>query len=1144
MSDKHKTKEQLISELEAMRRRITEEEQGRLLLEAASEAIVIVDEAGRIVLVNAGTEEMFGYHRHELIGQTVEILVPEYACKIHLEHRANYLAQPRIRPMGLGLDLGGRRKDGTEFPIEIGLSYVEGEKGLLVMGVIANITSRHQTEAALRDSEARYRLLADHSTDMISRHTPDGVYLYASPACRTLLGYEPEELVGHSAYEFFHPEDLAAIQKSHSAIIEQPDTYTVSYRIRCKDGDYIWFETTSRTVRNPETGAVQEIIAVSRDTTRRKQAEQELRETQYFLQATLDALSAHIAILDIGGAIIAVNQAWRRYAEANDFVGTDYGVGANYLKVCDTAAGEGTEGAREAARGIREVMDKWRNEFTLEYPCHNPEEEHWFILHVTRFEGSGLARVVVAHEDITQRKQVERALQKARDELEVKVAERTAQLSRANAQLQVELAERKQVEAALQQSTKRLTILHKLDLAIASSLRQTDVYHAFAQHVTRLLSYDWMFIALLDGDEIRVTYATSENGKNTMRAVGSSLSPQTTAIGRVIQQGQPLLRHKIAANVRFAEDEQLIAEGIQSSMAVPLRFRGRVIGAWNIASRQVGAYGPDELEMAQSMAAQLAISIENARLYEQAKQEISERQQVEETLRESEARYRGLVESQQDLIFRVDPAGCFTFVNDAYCQKFGRQCHELIGQDSFATVHQDDLPALFEVVQTIERPPYRVNFELRADTVEGWRQIAWESYAIRDEQGQIIEIQGVGRDLTEQKELEEQFRQAQKMESVGRLAGGVAHDFNNVLTVITGYSELLLHRYGGEDGPLRRYLEEINQAGIRAAGLTRQLLAFSRQQVLEPKVVDLSALLVNLEKMLRHLIGEDIDLVTRLQPELSRVKIDPGQFEQVIMNLVVNARDAMPQGGELTIETATVELGDEDDVRRQLEMSPGSYVMLTVSDTGTGMDKKTMAKIFDPFFTTKEEGKGTGLGLSTVHGIIKQSGGHIRVYSEPGRGTAFKIYLPQIEETLDASRPELVSVESFQGTETILLVEDETAVRALVREVLQRYGYTVLEAEHGVEALQVGEQHLAPIHLLLTDVVLSGGISGPDLAERLTSLRPKVKTLYMSGYTHNATAHHRLLESHAACIQKPFTPDALAGKVRAVLDSPRQNQDE
>ncbi|MBI4483969.1 MAG: response regulator [Acidobacteria bacterium] len=390
---------------------------------------------------------------------------------------------------------------------------------------------------------------------------------------------------------------------------------------------------------------------------------------------------------------------------------------------------------------------------------------------------------------------------------------------------------------------------------------------------------------------------------------------------------------------------------------------------------------------------------------------------------------------------------------------------------------------------------------------------------------------------SERKKLEEQLRQAQKMEAIGQLTGGIAHDFNNLLTVINGYADLSLARLPEKD-PAHKHLEEIRKAGHRAASLTHQLLAFSRQQILEPKVLDLNAIVVEMEKMLRRLIGEDIELACALAPDLGRVKADSGQIEQVIMNLAVNARDAMPQGGKLTIETANVEL-DEAYARNHVAVRPGAYVLLAVSDTGCGMDKEVQSHLFEPFFTTKEPGEGTGLGLSTVYGIVKQSGGNIWVYSEPGHGATFKIYLPAVEEVVAVASPEGARPLAMGGSETILLAEDDEPVRNLARQILEMHGYTVLEAQNGREALEICKRHEGPIHLMVTDVVMPQ-MSGRDLADRAAQLRPGIKLLYLSGYTGKAIVQHGVLEPGVAFLQKPFTPDALARKVREVLDAPRE----
>ena len=430
----------------------------------------------------------------------------------------------------------------------------------------------------------------------------------------------------------------------------------------------------------------------------------------------------------------------------------------------------------------------------------------------------------------------------------------------------------------------------------------------------------------------------------------------------------------------------------------------------------------------------------------------------------------------------------------------------------------------------------RYQLEVRAKLAAGVERILWTEgvaeYTLNAESASTS-ILAIFQDVTEQRLAEERSNQSERMAAIGRLTGGVAHDFNNLLTAIIGYADMLLMRIGRND-PLKGHIEEIAKAGNRAAALTNQLLAFSRKQVLQPKVLNLNRIVAEMENLLRRLIGEDVELTTNLSPELGRVKADPGQIEQALMNLAVNARDAMPHGGKLIIETANV-VFDESNARIHLAGQSGRYVLLAVSDTGTGMDKQTLSHVFEPFFTTKPKGKGTGLGLSTAYGVVRQSGGNIWAYSEPGKGTTFKIYLPCIEDCSDTPDPVSQTIESLGGGETILLAEDEEAVRKLARKVLEGYGYRILEAENAGESLMMYSQNRGTIHLLITDVVMPG-LSGTELAQRIRDLDPAIKVLYVSGYTDDFMVHHGVLDAEFPFLQKPFTPDALARKVREVLD--------
>jgi two-component system, cell cycle sensor histidine kinase and response regulator CckA len=481
-------------------------------------------------------------------------------------------------------------------------------------------------------------------------------------------------------------------------------------------------------------------------------------------------------------------------------------------------------------------------------------------------------------------------------------------------------------------------------------------------------------------------------------------------------------------------------------------------------------------------------------------------------------------------------------VNISFCNRYlGRQTgwpvSELEGRNWFAMLipPEDKQNRKEEFLRVLNESQITPNEEGTLLTRDGGRRtILWDHTLLRSPDGQVSGIASLGRDVTELRTLEEQLRQSQKMESVGRLAGGIAHDFNNLLTAINGYAELLLMDLKQQE-PNFLTAKEILTAGQKAAGLVRQLLAFSRKQVLQPRILDLNHLIRENTKMLCRLIGEDIELIATLEPNLRKIKADPGQIEQVIINLAVNARDAMPKGGKLLIETSNIELSEEF-AWQHVSVIPGSYILLVISDTGCGMNAEIRAHLFEPFFTTKEKGKGTGLGLSTVYGIVQQSGGHIWVYSEPDKGATFKIYLPIIEEESAEKGSLPARPDSSHGWETILVAEDESLVRSLACLSLRKKGYQVLEAADGEEALKILTQRANSIHLIITDVVMPQ-ISGRELARKAKLLQPEIKILYMSGYTENAIVHHGVLEPGLEFIPKPFSPGALSRLVREILDS-------
>ena len=858
----------------------------------------MVDTGGKIVLVNRETERMFGYSRNELLAQPIECLIPKRFRERHVGLRADFFADPTTRTLGVGRDLFALRKDGTEFPIEIGLNPVASDSGLFVLAFMADISVRKQAEQALHESEQRYRVLFE------TNPMPSWVFdretlriLAVNDEAVRRYGYSREEFLGFTIADVHQSVDVPSLLET----LRTPEDLhqAGTSRHRKKDGTIITVEIS----RHPLSwqGRPAELVVLN-DVSERLRADQALRESE------------------------------RRF--------------------------------RQLAENMREV----------------------FFVADSQFRET--LYISPAYEDIWGRS------------------------------------------------------------------RQT--------------LYD---------------------------------SPRS-----------------------FIE-------------AVPVEDQGRLFA--NIAKAQEGTT-PDDITFRVVrpdgttrwvLARSVPVRNERGEVYRIAGvvSDVTARKSAEELIRQlSQA-----VEQSPAGVIITDIAGVIQYMNRRATELTGYSSAEAIGKNprifKSSTTAPEVHRGLWETI-TAGEEWHGILQNRRKDGHLWWNEATISP--IRDPEGRVTHFLAIQWDITAQRQLEDQFRQAQKMEAVGRLAGGVAHDFNNLLTVISSYSELLLHDLSAED-PRREDLEEIRKAASGAAGLTRQLLAFSRKQVLEPTVVDLNTVVAGADKMLKRLIGEDIDLVSVLAKDLGAVRADAGQVEQVILNLAVNARDAMPEGGKLTIETSNIKL-DTTYVDQHRVVAPGAYVLLSVSDTGTGMDEHTKAHVFEPFFTTKEQGKGTGLGLATVYGIVKQSGGFIWVYSELGQGTTFKIYFPLVEEaaTVPAAHE---APGSLQGTETVLLAEDSAAVRTVANQVLTRHGYKVLEAVDGRSALEVGTRHEGPVHLLVTDVVMPE-MSGRQLAERLKERRPALKVLFVSGYTDDAITRHGILEPGIAFLQKPFTPESLARKVREVLD--------
>ncbi len=728
---------------------------------------------------------------------------------------------------------------------------------------------------------------------------------------------------------------------------------------------------------------------------------------------------------------------------------------------------------------------------------------------------------------------------------EMRIRERTTQLICVNAARQNEITESKRAEEALRKSedtarqlAQESAIMAEIGRIIGSTLNIEEVYERFAEEVRKLISFDRITIRAINPKDNTATIAFV-SGVDVKTRRSGDISHLAGSVAKECMRTQTsfLFEPESEDEVvnRFPNLLPLFRAGLRSMIFIPLISKDQVIGVLSLQATKPKAYQERDRRLAERVGYQIAGAIANAQLFMQLKR-------IEEALRQSEEKFQKLFDEAPVGYMELDVTGSITQVNRTELTMLGYTPDEMLGQPLWKFIAEEE--AAREKIKaklsgaTQDGKPLERTYKRKDGTT---LPVIVEDALIRDADGKITGIHATIRDISEHKrvekemaDLQEQLRQSQKIEAIGRLAGGVAHDFSNLLTVIKGYTQLSLIDVK-EKTPLWENIQEIQKATQRATDLTRQLLAFSRRQILDPKVLDLNSLIRDTEKMLHRIIGEDIELITLLSADLGRVKTDPNQIEQVIFNLAVNARDAMPSGGKLTIETANVE-SDEDYTHAHVGVIPGHYVRLSVSDTGVGMSQEVQEKAFDPFFTTKDKGKGTGLGLSTVYGIVIQSGGKIWVYSEPGHGTTFKIYFPAIEGELDALNGKREPDSSPVGSETVLLVEDEPSVRDLAKRLLKQQGYRVLEAANGEEALRlVQENGGEKIHLLLTDVVLPR-MGGKEVAGQLKVFLPDLRVLYTSGYTDHAIVHHAVPDPGMHFLQKPFSLETLSQKVREVLD--------
>jgi two-component system, cell cycle sensor histidine kinase and response regulator CckA len=1074
-------------------------------------------------------------------------------------------------------------------------SDVQGIENSEIRKKSSNNTPRPEFENA----DVRYRQLVEQlpAITYVAEYGLEGTWRYVSPQISTLLGFSPAEWTGTKGLwlKQVHPQDRPRVIEAEEYSVKYGTNFDVEYRMYTRDGRLTWFRDRAIAVQEGDGQTLMHGFML--DITERREAESALLKLSRQTNMILNSAGDGIFGLDREARLTFVNRASARMLgyEPEEVVGRNChdlwhhskADGVRYPESDCPISAVLRDGATRSC--VEDVF--WRKDGSS-FPVE-------FISTAIR-EANEVLGAVVTFRDITARQRAERAQRQAEERfrsifenavegiyqstpdghfISVNPAmarmfgysspdEMVTSITDIGRQFYTDPANREAFKRAMEQGDfvagletyvrrkdgtkvwisetsravrnvigricyyegtiedvtprKRAEAERNVSFEIIHASNVTEnldaLLHRIHQALSRVLYAENCFVALYDPVAGLFSFPFFSDKHD------AAFPPQTmdrSCTSYVFRKGEAtLITQEVFDRLAEQGEVELVGTPSPSWIGVPLHTPSATIGVLVVQNYEdPNAYTHRDLEFLASVGGQIALAIE--------------RKRAETALRESEARLRVLIEQLPAVLWTTDAQLRFTSSVGAGLSRLGLKPQEVVGK------------SLYEYFQTDDRSFMPIAAHRRALNGESvtfhveWADGSYACHAepLRDGNGVVVGVINMALDITDRKQLEAQLRQAQKMEAVGRLAGGIAHDFNNLLMVIQGYTELLLDRLGGEH-PLRRNAEHIHDASQRAAGLTRQLLAFSRKQMLDPQVLSIQEVVTDMEKILRRLIGEDIELVTTNAPELWCVRADRSQVEQVILNLAVNSRDAMPSGGKLTIETANVEL--DSSYSRHAVVEPGEYVLLAVSDTGTGMDPATQAHVFEPFFTTKEKGKGTGLGLATVYGIVKQSGGYIWVYSEAGKGATFKVYLPRVKgEDLRAAKKSESNAPK-RGCETILLVEDEKGVRELAREYLIQEGYEVLEAQNADDALKLARSHAGKIQLLFTDVVMAG-MSGRQLAEEMQKLRPGIRVLYMSGYTDEAIVHHGLLGRGMVLLQKPFTLNSLTLKIRETLDRVPEN---
>ncbi len=1073
----------------------------RSIFENAIEGFYQSTPEGKFVIVNPAMARILGYESPEDLREHIQDINHQYYASS--ERRKEFKRLLESQGSVRNFESEVLRKDGTKIWISSNARVVKDEKGkrLYYEGLITDITEHKRADAALLEGERFLSSIFSSIQDGISILDTDLNIIRVNQAMESWYAHALP-LKGKKCYEAYRGERKPCADCPTLRAIQTGKKANERVAKRGPGGEIVgWLDLYSFPLLDPDTRGMRGVIEYVRDISDHKLTEEALKRSEKEARKLAADKMVMAEIGRIIGSTLNIEEVYERFAEEArklidfDRIAINLNNEEKGIAVSAYVSGVAVEGRKVgdffplAGSGNEEIL---RTKKTLIVcPRDKRELEKKYPSLVATYEAglcSMMSVPLISSQKVIGVLHLRSTKPDAYREDDVTLAESiAAQIAGAisNAQL---YQEQKKTEAAFKQSeeeARRLAqenaIMAEIGQILCSTLNIDTVYERVSEAVRRLIPFNRMAINIIQEDEAAFMIPYVYGADVISRQKGDVIPLAGTVAGEVIGTRTSILIRKGEMEEsarRFPGLLPLVEAGFQSMMVIPLLSQDRVIGILNIQRSTSGTFTEENLRLGEKVGAQIAGAVANAQLYHA-------RERAERAHRESEEKYRLVVENANDAIFIIQD-NVIRFANPKTEELLGFENRELARIPFREHIHPLDRESIWGENGSGEgKIPSGRTFRIRnRKSLEFWVElnsvpIVWE--------GRSATL-NFARDITEQKKLEAQFLQAQKMEAVGRLAGGVAHDFNNLLTVINSHSQLALLELKEWD-PLREKFESILKAGERAANLTRQLLAFSRRQVVEMKVIDLNHLLRDLEKMLHRVIGEDIKLETSLTAGLGRVKADPGQIEQAILNLVVNARDAMPTGGKLTIETGNEEV-DQEFAGKHMGLKPGRYVRLSVSDTGIGMPPEVRERLFEPFFTTKEKGKGTGLGLSTVYGAVKQSRGEILIYSEPGFGTTAKIYLPAIDEPLETAAKKTGGERMPRGSETILVVEDEDEVRKLAQGILSRQGYRVLDASHGGDALLMLEQTREPVQLLLTDVVMPG-INGPDFARRMKLLYPE-----------------------------------------------------